>query len=148
MRKVVGITEIVLWADEIEQMVAWYRDLLGLEQISSPERKKPIFLKAGEGHAGVPQMIVVVQKPEEIKALPSGYQLHHLAFELPPEEYEAQKAVFLERRLEVRGRIHPVLAVNTFYVDDPMGNEVQFMCRKEKKPPKSKNWRLQNGDWD
>ncbi len=130
MRKVVGITEIVLWADDIQEMVTWYRDLLGLEQISPPERKNPIFLKAGEGHAGVPQMIVVVQKPEEIKRQPSGYQLHHMAFELPPEEYEAQKAVFVERGLEVRGGIHPVLAVNTFYVDDPMGNEVEFMSRK------------------
>lgn len=131
MRKVVGITEIVLWADDIQEMVAWYRDLLGLEQISPPERKNPIFLKAGEGHAGVPQMIVVVQKPEEIKRQPSGYQLHHIAFELPPEQYEAQKAVFVERGLEVRGGIHPVLAVKTFYVDDPMGNEVEFMSRKE-----------------
>jgi catechol-2,3-dioxygenase len=131
MRKIVGITEIVLWADDIQEMVAWYRDLLELEQISPPERKNPIFLKAGEGHAGVPQMIVVVQKPEEIKRQPSGYQLHHMAFELPPEEYEAQKAVFVERGLEVRGGIHPVLAVKTFYVDDPMGNEVEFMSRKE-----------------
>jgi len=153
IRRVVGITEIVLWADEIEEMVAWYRDLLGLEQISALERKNPIFLKVGEGHAGVPQMIVVVQKPAEVKALPSGYQLHHMAFELPPEEYEAQKAVFLQRGLPVRGGIHPVLAVNTFYVDDPMNNEVEFMCRKEENAPRARNgrkqkWQLQCGDWE
>lgn len=130
MRKIVGITEIVLWADELSTMVEWYRDVLEMEQISPPERKNPIFLKAGEGHAGVPQMIVLVQKPAEVKAQASGFQLHHMAFELPPEEYEAQKAVFIERGQEVRGGIHPVLAVNTFYVDDPMGNEVEFMCRK------------------
>ena len=130
MRKIVGITEIVLWADELSAMVAWYRDVLEMEQISPPERKNPIFLKAGEGHAGVPQMIVLVQKPAEVKAQPSGFQLHHMAFELPPEDFEAQKAVFIERGQEVRGGIHPVLAVKTFYVDDPMGNEVEFMCRK------------------
>lgn len=131
MRRITGITEIVLWADELPEMVTWYRDVLELEQISPPERKNPIFLKAGEGHAGVPQMIVLVQKPDNIKSQPSGYQLHHMAFELAPEDYDAQKAVFEARGQEVRGGIHPVLAVNTFYVDDPMGNEVEFMCRKE-----------------
>ncbi len=130
MRKIVGIAEIVLWADELTEMVEWYRDVLEMEQISPPERKNPIFLKAGEGHAGVPQMIVLVQKPGEVKVQVSGFQLHHMAFELMPEDYEAQKAVFIERGQEVRGGIHPVLQVNTFYVDDPMGNEVEFMCRK------------------
>ncbi|MBA3531912.1 MAG: VOC family protein, partial [Ardenticatenales bacterium] len=131
MQRVVGISEIVLWADEIEAMVEWYRDFLGLEQLSPPERKSPVFLKAGEGNAGIPQMIVIVQKPEEIKAMASGYQLHHLALELPPEAFDAQQAMFEERGQAVRGGIHPVIAARTFYVDDPNGNEVEFICRTE-----------------
>lgn len=131
MKRVVGISEIVLWSDDLSEMVAWYRDFLGLEQISPPERKNPIFLKVGDGSAGVPQMIVLVQKPEEVKAQPGGFQLHHLALELPDADFDAQKAAFAEKGQEIRGGIHPVLAVRTFYVDDPMGNEVEFIARVE-----------------
>lgn len=129
MGRVVGISEIVLWSDDLQAMVAWYRDGLGLEQISPPERKNPIFLKAGEGNAGIPQMIVLVQKPEEIRAQPKGYQLHHLALELPSDAFDAQRAAFEEAGQAVRDGIHPVLAARTFYVDDPNGNEVEFICQ-------------------
>jgi catechol-2,3-dioxygenase len=131
MKRVVGISEIVLWSNDLQQMVAWYKGMLGLEQISPPERKNPIFLKVGEGNAGIPQMIVLVQKPEEVRALPSGFQLHHMALELPPEAYDEQKATFETNGIAVRGGIHPVLSARTFYVDDPMGNELEFICRIE-----------------
>ena len=131
MKRVVGISEIVLWCNDLQAMVAWYKGFLGLEQISPPERKNPIFLKVGEGNAGIPQMIVLVQKPEEVQALPAGFQLHHMALELPPEEYDAQKAAFEDAGVEVRGGIHPVLAARTFYVDDPMENELEFICKVE-----------------
>jgi catechol 2,3-dioxygenase-like lactoylglutathione lyase family enzyme len=129
MSRVVGISEIVLWADDVEEMVAWYRDFLGMEQVSPPERRSPVFLKVGEGNAGIPQMVVIVQKPDDVKGRPSGYQLHHLALELPPEVFDAQQAAFEERGQVVRGGVHPVLAARTFYVDDPNGNEVEFICR-------------------
>jgi catechol-2,3-dioxygenase len=130
MSRVVGISEIVLWCDDLAEMLAWYRDFLGLEQISPPERKNPIFLKAGEGNAGIPQMVVLVQKPDDVKQNPSGFQLHHLALELPPEEFDAQLVAFQARGQQVRGGVHPVLASRTFYVDDPNGNEVEFICRE------------------
>lgn len=131
MKEVVGISEIVLWCDDIEAMAGWYRDFLGLERLSPPEKKSPLFLKVGDGAAGIPQMIVLVQKPPEVIAQPAGFQLHHLALTLPPDRYEAQHAAFVARGQEVRGGIHPVLAARTFYADDPMGNEVEFICRKE-----------------
>ncbi|GIV96969.1 MAG: hypothetical protein KatS3mg057_1626 [Herpetosiphonaceae bacterium] len=71
MKHVVGISEIVLWTADKERALHFYRDLLGLEVISPPELPN-VFLKAGEGNAGIPQMIVLVPKPEEIKARPSG----------------------------------------------------------------------------
>jgi catechol-2,3-dioxygenase len=132
--RIVGISEIVLWADDIDAMVAWYRDFLGLEQLSPPEKHSPVFLKAGDGNAGIPQMVVIVQKPEEVKAQASGYQLHHLALELPPEEFRAQRLACEARGQEVRRGVHPVLSARTFYVDDPNGNEVEFICEDTGNP--------------
>jgi catechol-2,3-dioxygenase len=128
MKNVVGISEIVLWTADKERALTFYRDLLGLEVISPPSLPN-VFLKVGEGNAGIPQMIVLVPKSEEVKAKPSGYQLHHLALELPEEEFEAQREALVGAGLQPRGGKHPVLASRTMYVDDPDGNEVEFICR-------------------
>src|SRR5215472_1219618 len=108
MKNVVGISEIVLWTADKEQALRFYRDLLGLEVISPPTLANS-FLKAGEGNAGIPQMIVLVPKTDEVKARPSGYQLHHMALELPEEEFDAQHAALVAAGFAPRSGIHPVL---------------------------------------
>ena len=128
MKNVVGISEIVLWTNDKEQALHFYHDLLGLEVISPPTLPN-VFLKAGEGNAGIPQMIVLVPKPDAVKAQPSGYQLHHMALELPEEVFDAQHAVLVAAGYQPRGGKHPVLASRTMYIDDPDGNEVEFICR-------------------
>jgi catechol-2,3-dioxygenase len=128
MKNVVGIAEIVLWTVDQPRALAFYRDLLGLEVIS-PAGLPNVFLKVGQGNAGIPQMIVLVPKPEEIKLRPSGYQLHHLALELPDDQFEHQHDALVAAGYAPRGGKHPVLASRTMYVDDPDGNEVEFICR-------------------
>jgi catechol-2,3-dioxygenase len=128
MSQVVGLAEIVLWTADQARSLQFYRDLLGLPVISPPELPN-VFLKVGEGNAGVPQMIVLVPKPTEIRARPSGYQLHHLALELPEAQFDAQHAALVAAGYRPRGGQHPVLASRTMYVDDPDGNEVEFICR-------------------
>lgn len=128
MRHVVGIAEIVLWTKDQQQALRFYRDLVGLEVISPPALPN-VFLKAGEGNAGIPQMIVLVSKPTDLQSKPSGYQLHHLAFELPEAAFEAQHAALVKAGYQPRDGRHPVLSSRTMYVDDPDGNEVEFICR-------------------
>jgi catechol-2,3-dioxygenase len=98
------------------------------EIISSPTLPN-IFLKVGTGHTGIPQMIVLVPKTEEVKAKPSGYQLHHLALEVPENDFDTQHAALVAEGFSPRPDQHPVLASRTMYVDDPDGNEVEFICQ-------------------
>lgn len=128
MQHIVGIAEIVLWTADKEASLAFYRDLLGLEVISPPTLPN-VFLKVSEGHSGIPQMIVLVPKSAEIKARPSGYQLNHLAFELPPEDFDTQHKLLVAAGYQPRDGKHPVFASRTMYVDDPDGNEVEFICQ-------------------
>ena len=125
---ITGIAEIVLWAKDKHESVAFYRDLLGLEVISPPELPN-VFLKAGEGSAGIPQMIVIVPMPQEIAAQPRGNQLHHLAFELASEDFDALENALRAAGYQPRGGAHPVLASRTMYIDDPDGNEVELICQ-------------------
>src|SRR5436309_9739055 len=108
MKQVVGISEIVLWAADKERALQFYRDLLGLEVISPPSLPN-VFLKAGEGQQGIPQMIVLVPKSEDVKARPSGYQLHHMAFEIPEEAFDAERSALVSAGYQPRPGKHPVL---------------------------------------
>jgi catechol-2,3-dioxygenase len=128
MRAVVGISEIVLWTADKERALGFYRDLLGLPVISPPSMPN-VFLQVGEGHAGIPQMIVLVPKTPEVAAKASGYQLHHMALELPADAFDAQREALIAAGYAPRPGKHPVLASRTMYVDDPDGNEVEFICR-------------------
>ncbi len=128
MRYIGGIAEIVLWTSDKERALAFYRDQLGLELISPPHLPNS-FLKVGEGYAGIPAMIVLVPKSAEVRVQPSGYQLHHLAFSLPADTFDAQHATLTAAGHTPRTGVHPVLASRTMYVNDPDGNEVEFICQ-------------------
>jgi catechol-2,3-dioxygenase len=128
MKAIVGIAEIVLWTADKERALAFYRDLLGFEVIS-PSTLPNVFLKVGEGNAGIPQMVVLVPMTDEIRARPRGYQLNHMAFELPEDAFDAQYNALVAAGYAPRPGKHPVLASRTMYVDDPDGNEVELICR-------------------
>jgi len=125
---ITGLAEIVLWVADKEKSLGFYQELLGLELISPPTLRNA-FLKAGDGAAGIPQMIVLVPMPPEILAQPRSGQLHHIAFETTPDGFDAQKAAFEAAGYAPRGGKHPVLASRTMYVDDPDGNEIEFICK-------------------
>lgn len=129
MGAVRGISEIVLWAHDQPAMVGFYRDVLGLSVISPPERKNPIFLQAGPGQAGIPQMIVVVQLPPEAGPFNPPRTLHHLALELAPEDFDLEKNRLEGLGYQLRSGQHPVIPSRTMYLNDPEGNEVELICR-------------------
>lgn len=129
MTAIRGISEIVLWAHDQPAMVRFYRDVLGLAVISPPERKNPIFLQAGPGHAGVPQMIVVVQLPAEAAPFATPRTLHHLALEVAPDDFDKERSRLEGLGYALRSGQHPVIPSRTMYLDDPEGNEVELICR-------------------
>lgn len=126
-----GLAEIVLWAHDMDRSVAFYRDLLGLEVISPPGFPK-VFLSAGMGPAGIPEMIVLMPHPEPGRAFPAPKDervLHHLAFAAAPAGYDRLEERCRAAGVAVRQGVHPVLAgVRTFYIDDPEGNEVEIIA--------------------
>lgn len=131
MTTVRHLAEIVLWVRDMERALAFYRDLFGLELISPPELPAK-FLKAGPGEGSIPEMIVLSPHPDRSGSFPAEKPLrtlHHLAFNVDPDQYLALQERCREAGLETRSGIHPVLKdVRTFYVDDPDGNEVEVIA--------------------
>jgi len=133
-KAVAGLAEIVLWTHDMDRSLAFYRDLFGLEVISPPDFPK-LFLSAGTGPGGIPEMIVLMPHPEPGATFPAPKPervLHHMAFAVEPGAYDDLEAACRAAGLDVRQGIHPVLkAVRTFYVDDPEGNEVEVIARED-----------------
>jgi len=125
---VAGLAEIVLWTHDMDAALHFYRDLFGLEVISSPALPNK-FLRAGPGAHGVPEMIVLIPHPDATASFPpekAKRVLHHLAFRVDAAAYEELHRRFEAEGIEVRGGVHPVLkGVRTFYVDDSDGNECE-----------------------
>ncbi|HEY8600712.1 MAG TPA: VOC family protein [Thermomicrobiales bacterium] len=128
MTMIKGLAEIVLNVRDRGAALAFYRDLLGLTVISPPDRPGPIFLQAGPAQVGIPQMIVLVPLPTGSAAFTPPRTLHHLALTVAPEDFDRLQAHLQEQGFATRGGQHPVIPSRTLYVDDPDGNEVEFIC--------------------
>jgi catechol 2,3-dioxygenase-like lactoylglutathione lyase family enzyme len=129
MTRIRGIAEIVLHVSDLDAALDFYRDLLGLPVISPPDFPGPVFLQAGPGQAGIPQMIVLVRLPADARPFQPPSHLHHLALEVVPEDFDAVQSSFSERGMDIRTGRHPIIPSRTIYVDDPDGNEVEIICR-------------------
>ena len=128
MTTIKGLAEIVLSVRDLTVSLSFYRDLLGLTLISPPEKPGPRFLQAGPEQVGIPQMIVLVPLPADSPAFAPPRTLHHLAFTVAPDDFDALKAHLEAHGHTTRGGQHPILTSRTLYTDDPDGNEVEFIC--------------------
>ena len=131
MKSIRGLAEVVLNVHDVAASLAFYQDLLELPVISPPDFQGPVFLQAGPGQAGIPQMIVLVALPPDAPAFSPPRTLHHLALEVAPEDFDAVSARLQAYGYTPRGGQHPVIRSRTLYVDDPDGNEVEIICRAD-----------------
>lgn len=126
-----GLAEIVLFVQDKEKSLAFYRDALGLAVISPPDLPA-VFLRVGEEGAGVPQQIVLVPRPLGVCAAAATKperDLHHLAFEVPPGALTVERDRLQRIGYATREGRHPFLPVEAIYLDDPDGNEVELVHR-------------------
>lgn len=125
MTKIKGLAEIVLNVRDVAASLKFYGEVLGLEIIGRPG---PVFLKAGQPALGVPQMVVLVPLPPTVANFATPRTLHHLALELAPEDFDSEEQRLKDLGYAIRYGQHPVIPSRTMYVDDPDGNEVEFIC--------------------
>lgn len=126
MTKIRGLAEIVLSVHDLDASLRFYRETL----VSKPEFR-PVFLRAGDPAVTVPQLVVLVPLPAGTPPFPAakpGRTLHHLAFELAPADFDALRDHLAARGHAIRTGQHPVIPSRTMYVDDPDGNEVEFIA--------------------
>lgn len=125
-----GLAEIVLSVHDLEASLRLYRDTLGLTLVSEPGFR-PVFLRAGDPAVTVPQLLVLVPLPPQAPPFPTdkpSRPLHHLAFELASDDFDALHDALVAAGHTIRTGQHPVIPSRTMYVDDPDGNEVELIA--------------------
>ena len=149
--QITGVAEVVLSVRNLPLMREFYRDVLGFALHSegcydqgpepAPGGEAAIsFLTVRQidtplGRNGHPQLLALIDFKRHASARKRlfGHEqttstLNHLAFEIPPESYEAQR-----QRLESLGLApslseFPHLAAKALFFQDPEGNQLELTC--------------------
>lgn len=128
-----GLAEIVLFVEDVERALGFYRDVLGLDVMARPDSRGAVFLLAGAPNVECPQQVVLVPRPKDAPA--PGPQrtervLHHIGVEIEPDAFDRERERLAGLGYDVRLGEHPFLPLRGMYIDDPDGNEVELIAAK------------------
>ena len=150
-RTVTGVAEVALNVRDLPRMRRFYEEVLGfplLYQGCHEDGPEPdpagvptiAFLTIAEadtplGRHGHPQILALIDYRRHAFARarfgghePSRSTFNHLAFEIPADRYEAERARLAERGLEPDARSLPGMAARSLFFDDPEGNQIELIC--------------------
>jgi catechol 2,3-dioxygenase len=129
-----GIGEVVLRVRALDSMVAFYRDVLGLELLKR-FGDDVAFMRVADGFGGHTQIIGFFRKemPSNFRQRQwSGHEperttLHHFALAIPLDQ-QGRALVYLgERGIETDTAIHDWIGWRSIYLRDPEGNTVELV---------------------
>jgi catechol-2,3-dioxygenase len=129
MREVVPPTvamlgELALRVTDFAAMLAFYRDVVGLEVWR--EGDDHVFFKVAEGVKGHPQALVLFDRRAPVA--PTTSTLDHLAFVIDLDDYDARRSQLERLGLHVTPKEFAFFHWRALFVTDPDGNTVEFVC--------------------
>ncbi|MEQ1827575.1 MAG: VOC family protein [Pirellula sp.] len=147
---IIGVSEIVLSVADLPSMKSFYIETLGFKLHSELSMETPVvdrdgiptitFLVISEidsplGRNGHPQMLVLIDHLRHVyaKARFIGHDvgrstLNHIAFEIPPDEYDAHTRHLTAQGIELSHTVFPDLNAKAMFLKDPEGNVLELIC--------------------
>lgn len=140
--KIRALGEVAIRCNDIAPMVAFYRDILGLEHLGGNASSGIVFLKIADGFAGHTAVLALFAKdfqgrpglhPHSPEPPVTGAQssLHHVALSLTFEEQDAAMQWYDENGLEYRIEIFEWVGWRGVFTQDPEGNTVELVAFDE-----------------
>ncbi len=136
--KVRALGEIAIRCADMEKMVAFYRDIIGLEVLSGGHRDSITFFKIAEGFGGHTSVLALFRhdagnptlherssKPPETGASSS---LHHIALSLPFEEQQSVMEWYTAQGQEYHVEEFAWIGWRGIFTKDPEGNTVELVA--------------------
>lgn len=148
---ITGVAEIVLSVRDLPRMRKFYQEILGFALLSEarhetgpepdPNGEATItFLTIKQvdtplGRHGHPQLLALIDYRRHIFAKqrfdghePTRSTLNHLAFEIPPETYDAHKGRLKAFDLSPREAVFPAMNARALFFNDPEQNLLELIC--------------------
>jgi len=127
-----ALGEIALRTRAMAAMVAFYRDVLGLDLLRARDGGRIVFFRLADGFAGHTAVLALFEDAaSEIVAGGEGERrssLHHLALSLPRAEQAAAEAWFGRQGMAYRVEEFAWVGWRGVFVDDPDGNTVELVA--------------------
>jgi catechol-2,3-dioxygenase len=126
--------EVVIRTPNVGQMVAFYRDVVQLEPFKTQDAMQ--FFKVAEGINGQMQAIGIFELGEvsDVDDAPfDGHDtrktpFHHFAFIIDLKDYQSEYNRIASLGYTLRTMEHGLAQSRSFYLYDPDGNTVEFVC--------------------
>jgi len=134
-----ALGEIAIRCIDLDAMVAFYRDVIGLEPLNDPENGRLVFLRIAEGFAGHTAVLALFHHDVEAAGRTRGSakppktgpasSLHHIALSLPWEELEAVIAWYEELGRDYKVEDFEWVGWQGVCTFDPDGNTVELVAK-------------------
>jgi catechol-2,3-dioxygenase len=119
-----ALGEVALRVNRLDEMQAFYSDVVGLELMRRFEHAA--FFRIAEGYDGHIAVIALFDRNTRVGQDRST--LDHVALTISREDYEPQKQRLQALGLEVTTATHEWVHWRSIYFQDPEGNTVEFVC--------------------
>ncbi|PZX10187.1 VOC family protein [Celeribacter halophilus] len=136
-----ALGEIAIRCIDLDAMVAFYRDVIGLEPINDPENSDVVFFRIAEGFAGHTQVLALFRHDiegagntlagDEPPTTGPGSSLHHLALSLPWDEQDAVIAWYETLKREYHVERFSWIGWRGVFTKDPDGNTVELVAKEQ-----------------
>jgi len=126
--RVRALGEIAIRCADLEAMVAFYRDVIGLPVLSDGYRDGIVFFTLGESYGGHTAVLALFRSdaPPETGVRSS---LHHLALAVDAAEQAAVMAWYDRQGLEYTVQDFDWIGWRGIFTTDPEGNTVELVAR-------------------
>lgn len=133
--------EVVIRTPNAQKMAAFYRDVIELEPYLAMGTMQ--FFKVADGINGQAQAIGIFDLNEVSDVDDTAFAghdarktpLHHFAFTIDVKDYTNELNRIAALGYAIRTMEHPIKQSRSFYLYDPDGNTVEFVCYDPRIPP-------------
>jgi len=127
--KINGILETSLYADDLDEALTFYREIIGLELVQKSE-KRHLFFRCGSGML----LIFNARTTRCIESIVDGKTVPfhgtegagHVAFSVLPGDLAGWRQKLKDRRIEIESEIEWPTGGRSVYFRDPAGNSLEI----------------------
>ncbi|MGI9465237.1 MAG: VOC family protein [Aestuariivirgaceae bacterium] len=124
-----ALGEIAIRCRDLDEMVTFYRDVIGLDVLDGGHRDGIVFFKICAGHGGHTCVLALFNLEDDFKPAPAaGSSLHHLALTVERSEQDRAIEWYQQLGLDYRVELFDWIGWRGVFTEDPEGNTVELVA--------------------